>query len=217
MGILEQVAPNLIDVLHRDAWWMGWNTFLAWIPAGLAFLLFRGDRVSRSPFWWTGLTLFVLFLPNAPYVVTDLVHLRRDIVLADHGGPVVTAILPVYALLIASGFLAYYLALAAATRHLTRLGLGAWNGRVTLAAHALCAIGVFLGRWARLNSWEPVADPHATIERIVVHLTWTWAPVLILGTFLVTWVCHFMTKAIAEASFDATLKSARRLHTTLTS
>lgn len=217
MGILEQMAPNLVDVIHRNGWWMGWNTFLAWIPVGLAFLLFRGNRVSRSPFWWTGLVLFVLFLPNAPYVVTDLVHLRGDIVHADRGGPVVTAILPLYGLLIASGFLAYYLSLAAATRHLTRLGLGAWNGRVTVAAHALCAIGIFLGRWARLNSWEPVVDPHAAIERIVVHLTWTWAPALIVGTFLVTWVCHFMTKAIAEASFETTLKNARRLHTTLTS
>ncbi|MFB4308752.1 DUF1361 domain-containing protein [Actinomadura sp. GTD37] len=217
MGILEQVAPNLIDVLRRDAWWMGWNTFLAWIPAGLAFLLFRGARVSRSPFWWAGLVLFVLFLPNAPYVVTDLVHLRHDMLLADRGGPVVTAVLPVYAVLIGSGFLAYYLALAAATRHLSRLGLGALNGRVTVAAHALCAIGVFPGRRARLNSWEPVVDPHATIERIVVQLTWTWAPALILATFLVTWICHFMTRAVAEASFDATLKSARRLHATLTS
>lgn len=217
MGLLEQVAPNLIDVLRRDAWWMGWNTLLAWIPVVLAWVLFRGRHLSRSPFWWAGLVLFVLFLPNAPYVVTDLVHLRRDIVLANHGGPVVTAILPVYAVFIGSGFLAYHLALGAALRHLSRIGLGAWRGRVTVAAHALCAIGVFLGRWARLNSWEPVVEPHATLERIVVHLTWTWAPVLIIGTFLVTWVCHFMTKAIAEASFSATLKTARRLRSALPS
>ncbi|GAA4237578.1 DUF1361 domain-containing protein [Actinomadura meridiana] len=217
MGVLEQVAPNLVDVLRRDMWWMGWNTLLAWIPVALAWALFRGRQLSRSPFWWGGLVLFVLFLPNAPYVVTDLVHLRTDIVAADKGGPVVTAILPVYALLIGSGFLAYYLALGAALRHLARVGLGAWQGRVTIAAHALCSVGIFLGRWARLNSWEPVVDPHAAAERIVVQLTWTWAPVLILGTFAVTWLCHFMTRAIAEASFDATVRSVRRLHATVTS
>ncbi|TMQ90196.1 DUF1361 domain-containing protein [Actinomadura soli] len=214
MGVLEHVAPNLVDVLRRDAWWMGWNTLLAWIPVALAWALFRGRHLSRSPLWWAGLVLFVLFLPNAPYVVTDLVHLRGDLLMADRGGPVVTVILPVYALFIGSGFLAYYLALGAALRHLARVGLGAWQGRVTIAAHAVCAVGVFLGRWARLNSWEPVVDPHATIERIVVHLTWAWAPVLIVGTFMVTWLCHFMTKAIAEASFDATVKGARRLRAT---
>ncbi|MFG2088205.1 MULTISPECIES: DUF1361 domain-containing protein [unclassified Spirillospora] len=217
MGILEQVAPNLVDVLRRDALWMAWNTILAWIPVGLAWALFRGDRVSRSPFWWAGLTLFVLFLPNAPYVVTDIVHLRGDILQANDGGPVVSVILPLYALFIGSGFLAYYLALRAALGHLARIGLGAWRFPATIAAHGLCAIGVFLGRWARLNSWEPVADPHGTLERILLHLTWTWAPVLILATFLVTWICHFITRAIAEASFETTLKGARFLRTTLTS
>ncbi|WP_207945234.1 DUF1361 domain-containing protein [Actinomadura rubrisoli] len=206
------MAPNLTGVLRRDAWWMGWNTLLAWIPVLLAWTLFRGRAVSRSPFWWAGLVLFALFLPNAPYVVTDLVHLRSDILLSTQDGPVVTAVLPVYALLIGSGFLAYYLALGAALRHLGRIGLGAWQGRAAVAAHALCAIGIFLGRWARLNSWEPVVAPQAALERVFVHLTWQWAPALILGTFAVTWVGHFMTRAVAEAFRDAALKSARRLH-----
>ncbi|TDC49292.1 DUF1361 domain-containing protein [Actinomadura sp. KC345] len=214
MGILEQVAPNLVGVLRRDALWMTWNTILAWIPVGLAWLVFRGDRVSRSPFWWAGLTLFILFLPNAPYVVTDIVHLRGDVLQANDGGPVMTAILPVYAVFIGSGFLAYYLALRGALDHLTRLGLDAWRFPATVAAHGLCAIGVFLGRWARLNSWEPVIDPHGTLERIFIHLTWTWAPVLILATFLVTWVCHFMTRAIAEATFETTRKGVRFLRAT---
>jgi len=220
MGLLDQVAPNLADLIRRDAWWMGWNTLLAWVPVGLALLLFRGDgprRVSRSPVWWAGAALFALFLPNAPYVVTDLIHLRSDILLSDEGGPVVTAVLPVYALLVGSGLLAYHLALSAMLRHLGRLGLGAWQGRVTLATHALCAVGIFLGRWARLNSWEPVVAPHTALERIVAHLTWGWAPALILATFLVIWTGHFVTKAVAEASLDAAVRSAHRLRTALTS
>lgn len=219
MGLLEDVAPNLAGVLHRDFWWMGWNTLLAWVPVLVALGLFRGRaarRASRSPLWWAGLVLFVLFLPNAPYVVTDLVHLRNDILLSDQGGPVVTAVLPVYAVFIASGFLAYYLALTEARRYLARVGLGAWQGRVTVAAHAVCAVGIFLGGWARLYSWEPVVDPHGAFERIVLQLSWNWAPVLILAVFLVTWTGHFLTRAITEAARDATLRGARRLRTTLT-
>ncbi|WP_067458408.1 DUF1361 domain-containing protein [Actinomadura macra] len=217
MSLLEQIAPNLTGVLRRDAWWMGWNLLLAWIPVGLAWMLFRGRTLSRSPLWWSGLVLFALFLPNAPYVVTDLVHLRNDIVQSDQGGPVVTAVLPVYAVLVGSGFLAYYLALGAALRHLARIGLGAYQGRVAVAAHALCAVGIFLGRWARLNSWEPVVAPQAALERIVLHLTWNWAPILIIGTFMVTWICHFLTRAIAEAVQKAALSGARRLHRVLAS
>nr|MDT0664281.1 hypothetical protein [Micromonospora sp. DSM 115978] len=57
----------------------------------------------------------------------------------------------------------------------------------------------------------PVVDPHGTFERIVVHLSWSWAPVLILGTFLVIWLGHFLTKAIAAAVLDAALRGGRRL------
>ncbi|MFI0451474.1 DUF1361 domain-containing protein [Actinomadura sp. 6N118] len=215
MDLLEPIAPNLDDVVLRNAWWMGWNTLLAWVPVALAWGLFRGgaDRsVSRSPLWWASLVLFVLFLPNAPYVVTDLFHLPYDLRPTDHDRPVVTAVLPVYATFIGSGLLAYYLALARVRRHLGRIGLGAWQGRVTVAAHALCAIGIFLGRSAHLNSWELVIDPLGTFEGIVLHLTWRWAPALILATFLVIWTGHFMTKAITEALRDATLRGARSLH-----
>ncbi|MFD0856447.1 DUF1361 domain-containing protein [Actinomadura adrarensis] len=216
MGLLEQLAPNLVDVIRRDIWWMGWNTLLAWVPVALACVIFRRKASrTRSPFWWAGFLLFVLFLPNAPYVVTDLVHLRRDLLLAEHDGAAVTAVLPVYAVFIGSGLLAYCLALSRLRRHLVRAGLGEWQGRVTVAAHAVCGIGVFLGRWARLNSWEPVIDPNGTLERIVLHLTWSWAPVLILGTFLATWIGHFITKAIAEAARDSALRGVRQLQVTL--
>jgi uncharacterized membrane protein len=215
MGLLEHVAPNLVDLLRRDFWWMGWNTLLAWIPVALAWALFRGGnterRVPRSPLWWAGLVLFVLFLPNAPYVVTDVVHIRNDVLLSDRGGPVMSAILPVYAAFIGSGFLAYYLALARARRHLAQIGLGEWQGRITVMAHALCALGVFLGRWARLNSWEPVVDPQGALERIVLHLTWSRAPILIAAVFLVTWMGHFLAKAIAEAARDAAMNGVRQL------
>ncbi|CAI7979173.1 MULTISPECIES: DUF1361 domain-containing protein [unclassified Parafrankia] len=214
MGVLEVVAPSLTEVVRGNARWMMWNTLLAWAPVVLACGLFLGgaDRhPPRSPLWWAGLVLFALFLPNAPYVVTDLVHLRDDVLVAGGDGPVVTAVLPVYAVFIGSGFLAYYLSLAGLRRYLGRVGRAEWQGRVTVAAHALCAVGIFLGRWARLNSWEPVVDPHGTFERIVLQLSWSWAPILILATFLVVWIGHFVTRAVAGAAWDAALRGARLL------
>lgn len=229
MGLLDAVAPNLADVVRSNMWWMGWNTLLAWIPVGLALVLFRWRRPSAqtdggghvdqdgarsaygSPLWWTGLVLFVLFLPNAPYVATDLIHLREDVDLVGRDGPVVTAVLPVYVAFIGSGFLAYYLSLAELGRFLTRTGLGRYRPAVTMAAHGACAVGVFLGRWARLNSWEPVVEPEGTLDRIVLVLSWSWAPVLIFAVFVVTALGHFVTKAIIEAAWDALRRSARRL------
>lgn len=220
MGLLEAVAPNLADVVRSNVAWMGWNTVLAWIPVGLALVLFRvrwsdGDQERESSYgslvWWAGVVLFVLFLPNAPYVATDLIHLRDDVELVGRDGPVVTAVLPVYAVFIGSGFLAYYLSLAELSRYLTRIGLGRWRPTVVLGAHALCAVGVFLGRWARLNSWEPVVEPQGTLDRVVLILSWPWAPVLIFATFVVTALGHFVTKAIVEAAWTTLNRYARTL------
>ncbi|WP_018500861.1 DUF1361 domain-containing protein [Parafrankia discariae] len=214
MGVLEVVAPSLTVVVRGNARWMMWNTLLAWVPVVLACGLFRGGadrRPLRPPLWWAGFVLFALFLPNAPYVVTDLVHLRDDVLLAGGDGAVVTVVLPVYAMFIGSGFLAYYLALAGLRRYLGHIGRAQWRGRVTVAAHALCAVGIFLGRWARLNSWEPVVNPHSAFERTVLQLSWNWAPMLILATFLVVWIGHFVTGAVVGAAWDAALRGARRL------
>ncbi|WP_280316804.1 DUF1361 domain-containing protein [Nocardia wallacei] len=214
MDMLDSVGASLVHVARRDFFWMAWNSVLAWIPVALALLVFRTGRgagtAARSPFWWAGLALFVLFLPNAPYVVTDLVHLRYDIH-AVGDGPVVTTVLPLYTVFIVSGFLAYYLALAEAGRFLDGSGLGRYRLPVTLGLHLSCPVGVFLGRWARLNSWEPVVQPHTTFDRILLALSWSWAPAAIVVLFLVNAVGHFVTKAVAEATVDSTRRVLVRL------
>ncbi|MEC3918060.1 DUF1361 domain-containing protein [Nocardia sp. CDC160] len=213
MDPVKTVAPSLAGVLDRNLFWMGWNTVLAWVPVALALLVFRGGREDErrlpiSPIWWGGVALLLLFLPNAPYVVTDLVHLRYDIRAAGNG-PVVTTILPVYAGFIASGFVAYYLVLAELARFLAARGLGAWRTPVTLAIHLLCAIGVFLGRWVRLNSWEPVVQPRGTFDRMMLALSWNWAPVLIAAVFVATALGHFVTRAVIEAGIESLRRGAR--------
>ncbi|MFC9893178.1 DUF1361 domain-containing protein [Nocardia sp. NPDC127579] len=220
MDVLDKVGPDLLDVLRRDWIWMGWNTILAWIPVALALLIFRvapaaNRRFPRSPLWWAGLALFVLFLPNAPYVVTDLVHLRYDIAFVGDG-PVVTTVLPIYLAFIGSGFLAYYLALDQLGRYLDRNGLGNWRAPITVTLHFLCAIGVFLGRWTRLNSWEPMVQPADTFERVLLALTWSWAPILIAAVFLATATGHFVTKAVVEAAVASAGRGARWLRDTRT-
>ena len=180
--------------------WLLVNTVLAWLPAVLAFPLFTlGRDARRGVLWWGGVVLFVLFLPNAPYVVTDLVHLRSDV--SDAHGPVVTGVLPVYAAFIASGFLAYYLALLQLRRYLVHHGLRARVPAVVLGLHLLVAVGIFLGRWSRLNSWEPVVHPRDAFERVLLAFTWTDAPALIAATFVVTAFGHFVTRAVVETAW----------------
>src|SRR6266542_5618884 len=55
-----------------------WNLFLAWIPFVLAVVVYDGWRRRRAAGALVVLgALWLLFFPNAPYIVTDFVHLER--------------------------------------------------------------------------------------------------------------------------------------------
>lgn len=129
-----------------------WNLFLAWIPLLLALAVNAawrsGVRIAVPPL----LVLWLLFFPNAPYVVTDFVHLR------DIGGMprwFDVIMLGSFALTsLATGFVALYL-----VQNLIRATLGvAWGWVGALAVIALSGIGIYLGRVEQLNSWD-VLDP----------------------------------------------------------
>src|SRR5258707_813088 len=76
-GTLRPVVAFLYGPVHG---FMLWNAFLAGCPAALALALFtRPAPERRGVLWWAGLAAWVLFLPNAPYVLTDVVHMIDDI------------------------------------------------------------------------------------------------------------------------------------------
>src|SRR5689334_5146048 len=56
-----------------------WNLFLAWVPYGWS--LWAASIQRRYPReWWRLLlpgALWLLFFPNAPYIITDFVHLYQ--------------------------------------------------------------------------------------------------------------------------------------------
>jgi uncharacterized membrane protein len=206
---LRTTLDAVATVAGDNARWMGWNLFLAAIPAGLAVAVFR-HRGERGPAWWAGLVLFALFLPNAPYLVTDLVHLRGDVVRASSDVAVVTGVVPVYAAVIGLGMLAYTFSLIELGRFLDRTGLAAQRLAIELGVHLLAAVGVVLGRFARLNSWEPVTEPHGTLERIVLTLSARWAVPAVAAMFVVCWVGHAAVRAVVDAA-ARTLRSLAAL------
>src|SRR5689334_20704871 len=118
---------------------MTWNLILAFIPALLAVRLFREGR-RPSPGRWVGVVVFALFLPNAPYVLTDLIHLPGNVANAPTRSSVVFGFLPSYATFVAAGVLAYAFCL-----HRLRVWLGARSSdpgwvAMEMAIHFVAAI-----------------------------------------------------------------------------
>jgi uncharacterized membrane protein len=141
-------------LLRSDATYgfLAWNLFLAWIPLLLAIVIVRA---WGSGLWISAallLVLWLLFFPNAPYVVTDFVHLR------DMGG------MPRwFDVLLLSSFATTALALGFASlylvQNLIRATFGAaWSWASALTVIGLSGIGIYLGRVYQLNSWD-VLEP----------------------------------------------------------
>jgi len=171
-----------------------WNLFLAWIP----FLLALGvaavhvRRGSRSLLWLLGAG-WLLFLPNAPYILTDFIHLGRA------GG----APLWFDAALIGS-FAGVGLALGLASLLVVHRVVEARAGRVVgwmvaVGSLVLSAIGIYLGRFPRFNSWDVVTDPLSLVAVVLQRLAdplgnpfllrfAVLMSVLLLGSYVVAWV-----------------------------
>jgi uncharacterized membrane protein len=131
-----------------------WNLFLAWIPFALAVVVYdrwrhRGARATLLPLG----ALWLLFFPNAPYIATDFVHLER------------TADAPYwYDAVTVSAFAWTGVLLGFASLFLMQTVVRQWRGVVSGWAFAgfalaLGSLGIYLGRFLRLNSWDAVEHP----------------------------------------------------------
>jgi uncharacterized membrane protein len=158
VALVAASTVAIVLAMLRDAaagnagfWFLIWNLGLAWIPFLLALGAYAYARRATS---MLALGLgWLLFFPNAPYIVTDFVHLGP-------GGPV-----PVwYDALTIGAFAAVGLALGFASLYLMQcvvrreLGLVA-SWLAVLAASALGSIGIYLGRFVRANSWDVLTRP----------------------------------------------------------
>ena len=131
-----------------------WNLFLAWIPFLLAWLLaFAFGRGVRAPGIILLGVLWLLFFPNAPYIVTDFVHLRGS----------ASAPLWFDVVLIASfaftGLLLGFFSLIQVQQLAAKAGGAALGWLVSVVALVLAAFGIFIGRFEVRNSWDVIVKP----------------------------------------------------------
>jgi uncharacterized membrane protein len=144
-----------------------WNLFLAWLP--YLFSLSVAVIHQFRPSWWWALivpaVLWVVFLPNALYLVTDLNHLRNK------------ATIPVW---YDAGFLSIAawtgLFLAVGSLNTMQKIVQSFAGKMAGWIFALMIIGssgygVYIGRFLRWNSWDILHDPLLIISDSLTPIT----------------------------------------------
>jgi uncharacterized membrane protein len=174
-----------------------WKPFLAFIPLVLSFWLFRRKTIKARTFlWWSLFVVFVAFLPNAPYMLTDIIHLIRGTRAGYSVWVIALIFIPLHIIAILGGFEAYVIALINQGNYLKRQGAGQFVLWAELAAHALCAIGIYLGRFIRFNSWDLVVDPRDVLTTTVNTLTSRQPVLIIVITFMGLTVLYWLMKQI---------------------
>lgn len=142
-----------------------WNLFLAWMPLCFA-LMAVGLAQSRPQHRWPFLaaaSAWLLFFPNAPYILTDLVHLGSR----THGRYWTDlVIILVFAL---TGLLLGFLSLFLMQRLLARRHGWVVGWCFAGAATLLGGFGIYVGRFLRWNSWDVLFAPHELVRE-----GWQW-------------------------------------------
>ncbi|ACK68950.1 protein of unknown function DUF1361 [Gloeothece citriformis PCC 7424] len=184
-----------LSALAHSRYLITWNLFLAFIPLVLSVWLFRWSK-KASIFWWIVFLVFIAFLPNAPYVLTDVIHLI-DLIRSGYSVWTITLVLiPQYTLFILAGFEAYVMSLINLGFFLHRQKLSQYILAVELIIHALSAIGIYLGRFERFNSWDFVTKPKILLSSIMDNLARKQPIIVILITFVVITGLYWLVKQV---------------------
>ena len=136
-----------------------WNLFLAAVPAIAAIFFMRAKSTIARSIWFV---VWLLFLPNAPYIVTDFIHLAvypRIPMWFD------IALLASFA---GTGLLLCYSSVDDVRATLAQRFGSATSWTIAIAALLLSGFGIYLGRFARLNSWDALTDP-LDLARYISH------------------------------------------------
>ncbi len=160
-----------------------WNLFLAWLPLVWAWWLLQ--RLRTQPLSQPGnifLTfLWIGFLPNSFYLVSDLIHLEitGEVSLLYDAVMFCSFIFNAYAV----GMISVYLM----HRELLRRVHGAAHGLIALVLLA-CSFAIYLGRYLRWNTWDVLINPAGLLfdvsDRIVSPGAYPQAFITTLTFFL---------------------------------
>jgi uncharacterized membrane protein len=164
MGFASGVSVML--VLARVVWTLNihyafliWNLFLAWMPLIFALLASDQVRTARRP-GWRFLTLagaWLVFFPNAPYIFTDLTHLR--VTLRANQYTLFWVDLSLILTCALTGLIIGFVSLYIMQSVVRRLAgsIASWVFIAVVAG--LSSFGICVGRFLRFNSWDIVVKP----------------------------------------------------------
>jgi len=164
-----------------------WNLFLAGLPYMFAKISVRHKNAKGfgiSVLFFMG--LWLLFLPNSFYIVTDFVHIKRS---QSH---LIYFDLLIIASFAITGLMYGYYSIQVLRKTLEGYVKKIYLSLGTLSIYLLCGFGIYLGRVLRWNSWDILTQPMQLFKDIGAIILYPkahlqpWGITIGFGVFLYT-------------------------------
>ena len=141
-----------------------WNLFLAWIPFMLSYFahVISWRRATLYLIIPSIAFLWLIFFPNAPYMLTDLQDLARRASGAPLWYDVIIIVWSSWTGMLL-GVISLYLMQDIIIRNFGRIA--GWV--FVFVISALSSFGIYIGRFVRLNSWDILQNPAETAQEIL--------------------------------------------------
>lgn len=141
-----------------------WNLFLAWIPFMLAYFAHMVSWRRSTLYLVIPIIAFLwlIFFPNAPYMLTDLQDLARRSFDAPLWYDVIIVVWASWTGMLL-GVISLYLMQDILIRAFGRLP--GWI--FVFVISALSSFGIYIGRFVRLNSWDILQNPTEVAQEIM--------------------------------------------------
>jgi uncharacterized membrane protein len=168
---------------------LNWNLFLACIPWLLTSFMLLIPKIAKSnSILILLLFIWILFFPNAPYILTDLFHLSPKKYIPIWFDLIIILSFAWTGLLF--GFFSLW-DIEQLLRTKTKDKLSSfWITTTTVLFLFLSSFGVYLGRYLRWNTWDIIHQPLTIFNDIILRFSnpsqhpRTWGMTILMGIFL---------------------------------
>jgi uncharacterized membrane protein len=158
-----------------------WNLFLAWIPYILSLQMrrisARGFSTRRAKIITAVIgAAWLCFYPNAPYILTDFIHVIETPPPRELFHPLITSNAILWYDIILSSAFAFtghiigLISLAVLHIVLNAITKPRVGWAVVACAVLMGGYGIYLGRFERLNSWDILKHPFSTVRTVSINL-----------------------------------------------
>ena len=161
------VSTRIAVTGHLTYLFLVWNLFLAVVPYLITeWLTANPSRIDNKWRFALSTLVWLLFIPNSFYIITDLVHLDRFT-----SAPQWFDLLLLFSF-VWNGILLGILSIRRMELLIKLVSGSAVSLLVIFIVMWLNAFGIYLGRFLRFNSWDIVAQPFALFDamfEIILH------------------------------------------------